>query len=87
MNVVQLTARYELALCYEEGSGTPKNIVEAYKWFNLAAAQGLDAAAKARDRVGKLMSLDQVADAQRRSVEFRPVTELNQSIRDHSSAQ
>jgi hypothetical protein len=34
-------------------------------WYNLAAAQGADVAAKDRDRVAAKMTSDQIAEAQR----------------------
>ena len=35
-----LGAQVELAACYQEGKGVPKDYVEAHKWFNLASASG-----------------------------------------------
>ena len=36
------------ALCYSKGRGVTKDYVEAYKWFNLAAAKGGDLADDAK---------------------------------------
>jgi hypothetical protein len=44
----------------------------AHMWFNLAAAQGLEPAAKARDDVAKLMTPAQLAEAQKLAREWRP---------------
>ena len=44
--------------------------LEAYAWYNLAAGTNLDAA-KARDDLGKKISLQQVADAQKRTKALR----------------
>ena len=44
-------------------------------WFNLAAARGgedRDAAVEFRDRAAKLMTPDQIAEAQRLAREWKP---------------
>jgi len=33
-------SQYNLGLLYESGSGVDRNLVEAYRWFNIAAAGG-----------------------------------------------
>jgi TPR repeat protein len=30
----------KIAIMYDEGEGVPKNLVQAYKWYSLAAANG-----------------------------------------------
>ena len=42
-------AQYTLGELYRYGTGTVMNKAQAYLWFNLAAAQGVEKAAKARD--------------------------------------
>jgi TPR repeat protein len=42
-------AQYDLGELYRYGTGTPLDKPRAYLWFNLAAAQGVEAAAKERD--------------------------------------
>jgi hypothetical protein len=44
--------------------------VEAHKWVNLAAAEGDREAAKSRDVFAKLMTAEQVAEAQRLAREW-----------------
>ncbi len=56
---------------YEEGKGVPKDYVMAYMWFNLAAAQGNGGAIIFRDTLGKNLTLEQIAEAQRLSREFK----------------
>lgn len=63
-------AQLSLGFCYDKGEGVPKNDVEAYKWFNLAAAQGLKHAAGYRDQTAAHMTPDQIAEAQRLSSAF-----------------
>jgi TPR repeat protein len=60
---------------YANGEGVPKNITEAYFWFNLAAAQGDDDAEKNRDILAKRMTREQIADAQQRSAAWEPKQE------------
>ena len=36
-------AQVNLANCYEQGWGTPVDLVEAYKWFSIANQLGFDA--------------------------------------------
>ena len=50
---------------YENGQGVPKGYSQAYMWFNLAAAQGDEDAAKHRDKLAEKMTPGQVAEAQR----------------------
>jgi TPR repeat protein len=65
-----------LARLYRDGQGVMTNLVEAYKWFNLAAASSDDlggiAARFQRDDLVKQMTADQIAEAQRLSHEFQP---------------
>lgn len=63
-----------LGLLYESGDGTPKDLVTAYMWFNLGAARGSESAKQSRDSVEKRMTLDQVAEAQKLSREWKPKT-------------
>jgi len=42
-------AQSNLGVMYAQGQGVPKDIVLAYMWFNLAAAQGHANAVKNRD--------------------------------------
>jgi S1-C subfamily serine protease len=53
--------------------------VEAHKFFNLAAAQGLDAAEIMRKGVEPSMTSSQIAIAQRLASEFKPRKESNDS--------
>jgi TPR repeat protein len=51
------------------------DFVEAYKWFDLAAEQGSPEAKRNRDLAELAMSEEEIADAQRRAREWRPVEE------------
>jgi TPR repeat protein len=63
-------AQYNLGLIYKDGRGRDKNFVEAYKWFNLSAARGHVNAGMRMETVGRLMSREQVAEAQRTAATF-----------------
>ncbi len=65
-------AQFNLALMYDKGQGMPQDYVQAHMWYNLAGAQGGQQAAKNRDLVAKLMTPAQIAEAQRRAVEWQP---------------
>ena len=49
-------ARLNLGVLLVRGDGVPKDLIEAWALFDLAAAQGLGGAAKARTRIETNMS-------------------------------
>ncbi len=57
-------AQYRLGELYRYGIGTPIDKPRAYLWFNLAAAQGVEAAAKARDSLVWQLKPEQLAAMQ-----------------------
>lgn len=57
-------AQYSLGELYRYGTGTAVDKARAYLWFNLAAAQGVDSAAKARDSLVWQLKPDQLAAMQ-----------------------
>jgi hypothetical protein len=70
-------AQISLGIMCAYGSGTPKNYIQAYKWLSLGVAGNLqseEARELARKHLAalehKLMTRDQVAEAQRASAEF-----------------
>jgi TPR repeat protein len=66
-------AEYKLGNMYVAGTGVPKDLVTAYMWLNLAATQGDPKDAKTvRDTLEKLMSPQQIAEAQKLSREWKP---------------
>ena len=62
-------AQLSLGSMYAEGEGVPKDRVEAYVWFNLAGPT-LDKAGIFRDDISRFMTLEQIAEAQKRSRAF-----------------
>ncbi|HEX8556131.1 MAG TPA: hypothetical protein VF695_15600 [Sphingomonas sp.] len=58
-------ACFDLGICYQTGtSGVGVDLVEAHKWFNLAAVSGLHAAHDARAEVACDMTAREIAAAQ-----------------------
>lgn len=59
-----------LGLQYSAGRGVAADLVEAHKWFNLAAMQGSAAARTYRMELAQEMSRTQIANAQRLAREW-----------------
>jgi len=51
---------YRAGLAYATGTGTEINLVEAHKWFNLAAARGHDDAKTQRQEMAEMLSSGEV---------------------------
>lgn len=60
-------ALFALGLMYCSGRGVPFDLVEAHKWFNLAAARGNDEARHYRSEIARELSRNEISDAQRRA--------------------
>lgn len=70
-------ACYDLGMIYSTGScGGAVNLVEAHKWFNLAAVAGSEAAQMCRAEIAEDMTAREISIAQREARAW-----LNQSIR------
>lgn len=68
------TAQGSLGLKYAGGKGVPLDYALAYMWLNLAAAGGYTDAATWRDGLARKMTPTQIAEAQRLSRKWKPVT-------------
>lgn len=63
-----LTALFDLGVAYSTGSqGAETDLIEAHKWFNIAAAQGHEEAAWCRADISEEMTAREIAEAQRRA--------------------
>lgn len=63
-----VSAHFDLGVAYSTGSsGLECDLIEAHKWFNLAAAQGHDEAAWCRADISEEMTAREIAEAQRRA--------------------
>ncbi|MFY7744495.1 MAG: hypothetical protein ACOVQY_03665 [Erythrobacter sp.] len=64
----QAGACYDLGVAFSTGSnGAPCDLIEAHKWFNLAAARGHEEAAHCRAEISEEMTAREIAEAQRRA--------------------
>ena len=64
-------AYYELGVAYSTGShGIACDLIEAHKWFNLAAVGGHDEAQFCRAEISEEMTAREIAEAQRRAREW-----------------
>lgn len=64
-------AYFDLGVAFSTGShGAPCDLVEAHKWFNLAASKGHEEAACCRADISDEMSAREIAEAQRRAREW-----------------
>ena len=63
-----VTALFNLGVSYSTGSnGVECDLVEAHKWFNLAASRGHEEAGWCRADVSDEMTAREIAEAQRRA--------------------
>lgn len=64
-------AYYDLGVAFSTGSHDADiDLVEAHKWFNLAATQGHDEAGLCRSDIANEMTAREIAEAQRRAREW-----------------
>ena len=64
----KVQALYELGVAYSTGSGGVEvDLVEAHKWFNLAALNGNELAQECRAEISEDMSAREIAEAQRQA--------------------
>ncbi len=73
-------AEIRLARQYAEGVGLPRDDVQAFKWFTIAAARAADSyartnAAKGRDTTATKLTPVQVAEAERLARDWKPKME------------
>jgi len=71
------TGQFLLGLLFDKGYGVPLDWVEAEVWLNLAAAHGggkqQEYFARVRDSVAQKLTLNQLAEAQRRASAWAPI--------------
>jgi uncharacterized protein len=69
------TAYFDLGVAYSTGShGIGCDLIEAHKWFNLAAVSGHEEAAICRAEISDDMTAREIAEAQRRAREWLSAT-------------
>jgi TPR repeat protein len=65
------TAYFDLGVAFSTGShGAPCDLIEAHKWFNLAATKGHEEASWCRADISEEMTAREIAEAQRRAREW-----------------
>lgn len=63
-----VSALFDLGVTYSTGSnGVECDLVEAHKWFNIAAARGHEEASWSRADISEEMTAREIAEAQRRA--------------------
>ncbi len=63
-----IAAYFDLGVAYSTGSqGAECDLVEAHKWFNLAASKGHEEASWCRADISDEMTAREIAEAQRRA--------------------
>ena len=66
-----INAYYDLGVAYSTGShGVDCDLIEAHKWFNLAAVAGHSEAQLCRADISEEMTAREIAEAQRRAREW-----------------
>lgn len=66
-----ISAYFDLGVAFSTGShGVECDLIEAHKWFNLAAVSGHDQAQLCRADVSEEMTAREIAEAQRRAREW-----------------
>jgi len=66
-----VSAYFDLGVAYSTGShGAACDLIEAHKWFNLAAVAGHEEAATCRAEVADEMTAREIAEGQRRAREW-----------------
>ena len=63
-------AQYMLGYLYARGEGVAADLVQAWKWFALAAGQGDEFAAAWVDRLSRRMTADELAEARAEAAIF-----------------
>ena len=56
---------FDCGMAYSAGAGVTVDLVEAHKWFNIAALRGHSEAARLRREIAELMSDSEIGQAQR----------------------
>lgn len=69
-------ACFDLGVAYSTGAnGVSCDLIEAHKWFNLAAVSGHEEAHMCRSDISEEMTAREIAEAQRRAREWLAMTQ------------
>jgi TPR repeat protein len=61
---------FDLGITYSTGREVAPNLIEAHKWFNIAAMKGNREAAEHRQQIAEELSAAEIAEAQRAAREW-----------------
>jgi uncharacterized protein len=79
----KVEALYELGIAYSTGSdGVEVDLIEAHKWFNLAALSGSRIAQQCRAEIADEMTAREIAEAQREARAWLAATATMQAGRN-----
>jgi TPR repeat protein len=72
-----IDAYYDLGMVYSSGAaGIDIDLIEAHKWFNLAAVAGSEAAQSCRSEIAEDMTAREIAEAQKAARAWLQMTTL-----------
>jgi TPR repeat protein len=72
-----IDAYYDLGMVYSSGAaGIDVDLIEAHKWFNLAAVAGSEAAQSCRSEIAEDMTAREIAEAQKAARAWLQMTTL-----------
>jgi hypothetical protein len=72
-----INAYYDLGMVYSSGAaGIDVDLIEAHKWFNLAAVAGSEAAQACRSEIAEEMTAREIAVAQKAARAWLQMTSL-----------
>ena len=72
-----INAYYDLGMVYSSGAaGIDIDLIEAHKWFNLAAVAGSEAAQACRSEIAEDMTAREIAEAQKAARAWLQMTSL-----------
>jgi len=63
-------AQFYLGIIYKEGQIVPRNYIKAYAWMNIAMASGFEMSREYLDELSHIMTLQQIAQAQKEAAEL-----------------
>lgn len=63
----KVSAYFDLGVAYSTGSGVDHDLIEAHKWFNLAALGGSKEGQVCRAEISDEMTREQISEAQRQA--------------------
>ena len=75
---------FEHGMIYSAGAGVPVDLVEAHKWFNIAAMRGHPEGARLRREIAEQMSDSEIGRAQRAARDWlknHPIEQAPAAIR------